>query len=250
MELMLKRLVFMIKIMIIDNNDPDRNAVNAVLSSESDFNISLGKDSYDALKLVTSLKPNIAIIGTNLKNDIDGIETVSLLKFHAPAMAIMVLAGIEDENHIRKAVQYRVSAYLLKSTDMNRLAEYIRGVHAGECIITPRIAGKVFQMFADLVNQGINPSRESKKSLISCNLSRPELKVMACVAAGYSNSETAKILNLKEGTVRNCVSAIMKKTGLANRTQIALFALKHGAAANSGGLKKGAPRRGGKRARF
>ena len=219
----------MIKIVLIDNNEPDRSTINAILSSEDDFTISLGKDGYDALKLVSNLKPDIAIIG----NDMDGIEIAPLLKYHSPATAIMVLTGIEDENYIRKAIRHRVSAYLLKSTDMNCLAKYVRGVHSGECMITPRIAGKVFQMFADTVNKDMNAPPEGKKNFAPSKLSRTELKVMVFVAEGHSNKEIAKKLNLKEGTIRNCVSAIMKKTGLPNRTRIALFALDHGIATPS-----------------
>jgi DNA-binding NarL/FixJ family response regulator len=58
-------------------------------------------------------------------------------------------------------------------------------------------------------------------------LTEQELRVLALVARGLSNKEVARVLGLREKTIRNYVSAILAKLGLASRVQAATYALRH-----------------------
>jgi DNA-binding NarL/FixJ family response regulator len=229
----------MIKIVIIDNRELDRNNTQAVIASQDDFTIvGIGKDGFDALKLIGDLKPDIAILDICL-DVIEGTDIIPLLKGKSPATAILFLTALEDEKYICKAVSHEVRGYLLKSTDMAILADAVRLVHQGGRFINPKIDEKAYHIFATLLKtmnpvkpkvQGKAPSDTTveDKQAIPAGISRIELKIMLYVGKGHSTKEIAEDLCLTTGTVRNYLSSAMQKAGLQHRIQVPLFVFKHG----------------------
>lgn len=227
----------MIKIVIIDNWELDRNNIQALISSQDDFTIvGLGKDGYDAFKLVGELKPDIAILDISL-DVIDGTDIIPLLKSKSPSTAIVFLTSLEDEEHICKAVVQEVRGYLLKDTDMDILADAVRLVYQGGRFINPKIDDKVYHILATQLKPmylanfphtvSSNPTVEEEIDL-PAGISRKELRIMLCVGKGHSTKKIAEDLSLTTGTVRNYLSSAMQKAGLQHRNQIPLFVFKHG----------------------
>ncbi|MDR3334369.1 MAG: response regulator transcription factor [Treponema sp.] len=219
----------MIRIVIIDEQDVDRICIETTLSAQHDFEIiGLGKDGYDALKLVAGLKPDILILDTCLP----GI--VPLLRSKSRATDIIVFTSLEDDAHICQAIGSKVNGYLLKDTDMDELVASIRVVYEGGTAITPRITAKVFHIFSELVrNNGSfkgsqSTSHQRHEYTIPSSISKTELRIMTYIGQGRSNQEIADKLCLTTGTVRNYISSAMQKVGLENRTQIALYAIEMG----------------------
>jgi DNA-binding NarL/FixJ family response regulator len=235
----------MIKIVIIDKQEADRNCTKAILSSQDDFIVlDQGKDGYDALRMVERLKPDIAILDICL-DVVDGPEIIPLLRCRSPKTAVLFLTSLKDEEHICKALYHEVRGYLLKDRDMYALAEAIRLVHKGGRFISPQINDKVYHILSGLLkNQGYAAVQyQSAKTVhddmtIPSEISRTELKIMTCVSQGYSTKEIAENLQLTTGTVRNYLSTAMQKAGLQHRTQIPLFAIKNGLITLGGKKKK------------
>ncbi|MDR3171940.1 MAG: response regulator transcription factor [Treponema sp.] len=220
----------MIRIVIIDEQDVDRICIETTVSAQHDFEIiGLGKDGYDALKLVAGLKPDILILDICLP----GI--IPLLRSKSLATAIMLFTSLEDDAHICQAIGSKVSGYLLKNTDMDQLAASIRVVYEGGSVITPRITAKAFHILSELVRNN-DPCKGSQSTsyqngtwnTIPSSISKTELRIMTYIGQGRSNQEIADKLCLTTGTVRNYISSAMQKVGLENRTQIALYAVKMG----------------------
>jgi DNA-binding NarL/FixJ family response regulator len=222
----------MIKIVVIDEKESDRNKITKLLSSQVDFEIvGLGTDGYDALKLVSALKPDITILDFNLSY-IDGAEILPLLKRKSPSTSIIILTSVDDDEHICKALENKVPGYLLKNTDMDMLVNSIRCIYRGGHYITPKIAAKAFHILSELMREknkqkDITPSKGDSASF-PLSISRTELRIMAFIGQGQSNKEIAENLCLKIGTVRNYISSAMQKAGLRHRTQVAIYALRNG----------------------
>ncbi|MDR2484912.1 MAG: response regulator transcription factor [Treponema sp.] len=231
----------MIKIIIIDKQNSDRNRTHAVLSCQSDFEVvGLGQDGYDALKLAGKVKPDIAILDICL-DFIDGTESIPLLKAKSPATAILLLTSLEDEEHICKAVSCDVQGYLLKETDMDTLAAAIRLIHGGGRFISSKINGKVYHILSTMLKNRDRLNEYApfqhrlfqnasilKDTILPAGISKIEIQIMAGIGQGHSTKEIAEYLCLSVGTVRNYISSAMQKAGLQHRTQIPLFALKNG----------------------
>jgi DNA-binding NarL/FixJ family response regulator len=224
----------MIKIVLIDGQERYRDSIRILLSAQGDFEISgVGKDEYEAITLVGSLKPDIVLIDINL-HFIEGAKVIPILKNRSPATAIIILTALDSDECVLSAISNGVSGYLLKDPEIDNIAEKIRTVYRGGSLITPEIATKVFRRFSelaknrpDLLNR--NPMPEIIRSFPP-NISKVEFQIMGFIGRGLSNREIARRLCLQEGTIRNYISVVLQKTALRDRTQIAIFAIYNGLA--------------------
>jgi DNA-binding NarL/FixJ family response regulator len=222
----------MIKIVIIDDQERYRNGMRMLLSTQGDFEVSgVGKDGYEAIKLVDSLKPDVVVLDINL-HFVDGAKVISIIKYRSPATAIIILTSLDGDEYIQKAICNGASGYLLKSLEMEGLIEKIRTIYKGGSLMAPEITTKVFRMFSELTRHQDKPSDiyplpAANRPLLS-TMSRIELQIMGFVGQGLSNQEIALRLCLREGTIRNYISTLLQKTALRDRTQMAIFAIHNG----------------------
>jgi DNA-binding NarL/FixJ family response regulator len=218
----------MINTIVIDPEQKDRERINNSLSLHQDFNVQgLGQDGYDAIKLVTSFKPDIALLDVNLDNY--GVDVLPLLRRQSPSTLVVILASKLDDKQIAKALGNNIAGFLLKDSDLDKLPLILRNIRFGECYINHRVSARIIHIFSEMAGKG----REKKLfprwvQPIPSGLSKTELRIMSYIGEGRSNKEIAEYLRLTAGTVRNYVSSAMHKTGLKDRTQMAIYALING----------------------
>jgi DNA-binding NarL/FixJ family response regulator len=230
----------MIKVCIIDKSEFEQHKVQSMLTSQRDFEIlGFGKDGYEALRIVVSGQPDVAILDIWL-DYIDGIELIPLLKTRSPKTAVILLTASDDEDHICKAIANEVSAYVLKNNDKDFLCGIVRTVYYGGCFIDAKIMAKALPILSPLIRNrntyvaGKSQSTDLRNHTFQ-NTTQPmlpgisamELRIVRLVATGHSTKKIAEKLNITEGTTRNYISAIMQKIGLQNRHQLMLFGIKH-----------------------
>ena len=248
----------MIKIVLVENDARDKEAISSLISTQEDLVIQgSGKDNYDAIMLVKKFKPDILLLGAALEIN-RGIEISCILKRYSPATAIVVLSACVEDSLIKEMVKGSITGCLLKDSDMNRLAKIIRGIHQGENYINYRITNRALQILAGYYHGETRPraveplvpdrpgaagkfylpskNYRAKTKNPPADLSNGELKVLYFIAQGYSSKDIAQSLYIKEGTVRNYISSIMRKAELKTRTQIVLYAQQHGFGKESTGL--------------
>jgi DNA-binding NarL/FixJ family response regulator len=220
----------MIRILIISDREQDRNVIRPVLSAQDDFEIAgFGKDGYDALKLSGALKPDIVLIDLPRENK-DKPGLVPMIKRRSPSTAVIILGADDGEDYVCKALSEGASGYV-PGTAGNELCNAVRIAHKGGRYITGGILERALSRLADLTqyrNMLNHLFHSVKKRAIPSNISRTELKIISCIGQGKSIKEIAEQLHLARGTIRNCVSSVMRKTGSRNRTQIALYAIQNG----------------------
>jgi DNA-binding NarL/FixJ family response regulator len=231
----------MIRIVIICGKDSERYTIQKIIDSQSDISIvGQGRDGYDALKIVPRLKPDIVLLDETLLM-VDGAEITSTLKYKSSKTRIIIFASAFHENsRILKAISYGASGYILKNTRQEKFIAGIKTVYNGGCLMTAEIAAKAFRMFTDTGRDAPKapPAREEYPPSGRVSISRQELQIIVCLTLGLSNREIGKRLTLKEGTVRNYITSILEKTGLKNRTQIAMFACNTGLINESRGRRR------------
>jgi DNA-binding NarL/FixJ family response regulator len=218
----------MIRIVVIDDHEPDLNLIRGILSAQRDFEIAgVGRDAYHSLRMIGDLRPDIVILDTH--KYIDGAEFAVLLKRKFPAIASILFTNEEREEYIRKAIGGNVSGYLLKKSDLDELPSTVRCVYRGGHCISPRISDKALRILSVLLqDKGLAAPRPFQGPPLPPDMSQRELKIIHSLALGRSNKEIAEDLKLKAGTVRNYVSSAIQKAGLRNRTEAAMFALRNG----------------------
>ena len=143
-------------------------------------------------------------------------DVIAELKQDFPEIHILVLTSSSDEEAVLTAVQSGALGYLMKDSTPEELVEAIHAVHNGRPFLQPSVAFK----FMQAVKRPSAPLEEP--------LTDRENDILRHVAHGLSNQEIADKLVISERTVRTHISHILDKLNLGNRTQAALYALRHG----------------------
>jgi two-component system response regulator DegU len=222
----------MIKIVVIDEQKRDLEQITSILSAQKEFSIAgSGKDGYDALRLSAQVRPDV-IIMTLEKHNGEGPELVPLIKRKSPAAGVIFLSRLDDNEHIVKALSSGALGYLLKQSDMDKLAISVQTVYNGGSFISPLIITRIFGTLLEQSryrNTGLAVSRPPQRLKgIPVSITRKELQIMSFVAQGRSTKEIAEKLQLQQGTVRNYLSSAMRKAKLANRSQVVAYAIING----------------------
>ena len=144
----------------------------------------------------------------------DGISVLNELKARRNPARVLVLTSVTDHAAAAAAMRAGASGVLYKDVDPDALVRAIRAVHDGHLLLAPEAAGT-------LLHQAAWPARGLDA------LTSREREVLAELAQGRSNREIARVLHVSEKTVKAHVSSVLAKLGVQDRTQAALFAVRH-----------------------
>jgi DNA-binding NarL/FixJ family response regulator len=221
----------MIRVMVVSGLMEERERIYRILKQWPEFDIlDMGKDAYDALRFARSSRPDVVLIDEN-PPILDCSKVVSTFRHWSPKTRVIILAGSGNNRMVFESILNGAAGYLLKGRDAE-IVSGINWVYLGGTLMTPRIVSQIFKYKYFSARQ-IRLSQKQKP-----NMTRKEMKVLACIGRGLSNREIATELRLKGGTVRNYISMLLQKTGLRNRTEIALHAYNTGLFGNANGERE------------
>lgn len=204
----------MIKVLIADDDIIIREGLKLIISSQDDMEITgEAENGKAALELARRVRPNVALLDIRMPicDGITAAENMLSEKICAP----LLLTTFDEEDFILRALKSEICGYILKNSPAERIIAAIRAVNAG---------GTVFQDdILRYIRGKISPTGSGE---IFKELTPRELEIVRLIAEGLSNRQIAERLFLSDGTVRNHISAVLEKTGLEHRTQIAVMWLR------------------------
>lgn len=217
----------MISIIIIDDHPLFRQGVADALSLERDFTvIGQASNGEDGLTQIRDKTPNIAIVDINLPGMNGQLVARQVILEKLPTKVVLLTAYDDSEQKIH-AIRAGVAAYCTKDVRPEDLVKTIRVITTKE---------KVDIHFNDQI--GLESDRDGRTDAIDPNtldlietylpLSGREMEVLSFITRGLSNKEIANTLKISHQTVKNHVTAILRKLGVDDRTQAAVFALQRG----------------------
>lgn len=208
-----------IKLMIVDDHHIVRKGLSFFFAREKQFEVvAEAGNGLDALKVLNSgTKVDVILLDLAMPK-MDGVETTRRVKANNPNQKILVLTSFEDQEHVISAIQAGADGYCLKDTEPENLMEAIQRVFAGNKNIDPKVANHLFQH----VNQG-----ESEEIKALRELTNREREVLIEIAKGKSNKKIAEDLFISEKTVKTHITNLLSKLPVTDRTQAALFAVRH-----------------------
>jgi DNA-binding NarL/FixJ family response regulator len=198
------------RILIVDDHPVFRFGLRALLESQSDMVIVGETDSgQEAVALARSLRPDVVLMDVHMLG-LNGIEATRQIVAGAPDTAVLIITMLDDDT-VFTAMQAGARGYLLKGAQGTETLRAIRAVANGEVIFSPGAARQMAPHFA----RGDN----APDSVPFPELTSREREVLELLAQGLTNSAIAERLVLSPKTIRNQVSIIFSKLGVAGRSE-------------------------------
>jgi two-component system, NarL family, response regulator DesR len=198
-----------IRVLIAEDQAMIREALAALLSFEDDIEVVAQVGRGDEVsRAATEAHPDVALLDIEMPG-MDGLTAATELRRHCPGIKIVILTTFGRPGYLRRAMESGVSAFIVKDSPADKLAQTIRKVLAGQRVIDPDLA-------AAALAEGTSP------------LTPREAGVLARAADGATVAEIAGTLYLSEGTVRNYLSSCIQKTGARNRAEALRIAQERG----------------------
>jgi DNA-binding NarL/FixJ family response regulator len=200
-----------VRVFVVEDQLLVRRGIVELLEPEEEVEV---EDGVEALRQIPRLKPDVALVDARMPR-MNGIELIWRLSGEHPRVAAIVLTTFDDDEYVFGGLRAGAKGYLLKDTSPEDLVSAIRKASRGETVLGSPVASR---LVAELARSPLPREADSEV------LSGREIEVTKLVGQGATNAEIAAKLYISEGTAKNNVSKILRKLGLRDRTQLALYA--------------------------
>ncbi|MFH9432306.1 response regulator [Streptomyces sp. NPDC017615] len=205
-----------IRVLLVDDHQVVRRGLRTFLEVQDDIEV-VGEaaDGAEGVARAEELRPGVVLMDVRMPGT-DGIDALRKLRELGNPARVLIVTSFTERRTVVPALRAGAAGYVYKDVDPDALAAAIRSVHAGHILLQPEVADAL------LTQEGTNSGQGRGGSL-----TEREREVLGLIADGRSNREIARALVLSEKTVKTHVSNILMKLDLADRTQAALWAVRH-----------------------
>jgi len=210
-------------VLVVDDHPVVRQGLRTFLSTRPGLEVvGEASDGNEAVAEAARLDPDVVLLDLVMPRG-DGLDAIRRLRAAGDRPRVIVLTSFAGDDRVVEAVRAGAASYLLKDVPPADLEAAIRLVHQGGVLLDPSVVGSVM---AEVARAEPLPGVDE--------LTARERQVLSLLAQGRSNRELAAELYVSEKTVKTHVSSILGKLRLTDRTQAALFAVRHGLADEDG----------------
>ncbi len=218
-----------IKLLIVDDHPVFRQGLIDVL--ETDPNMQVVGEAADgevAIELAHDLQPEVILMDINLPT-INGLQVTRKIKSKTPDMKVVMITGYDDVEQVFHAIRAGAAAYCPKDITPEELINIIYTVRDGRYYVDGKTMS--YEELVDWIEQKVGRFAGpvvSDADELFIPLSPREMEILEHVTRGLSNKEIAYKLGISHQTVKNHMTAILRKLRVDDRTQAAVYALRHG----------------------
>ena len=203
-----------ITVVLVDDHEVVRRGVRDLLDADPGIDVVGEAGTYaEALARIPALRPTVAVLDVRLP-DGNGVELCRELRTTMPDLRVLILTSFSDDEALFDAIMAGAAGYVLKQIRGDELLHAVQAVGAGQSLLDPALTARVLERLR-------NPPTEDPR--LSA-LTEQERKILELIAEGLTNREIGERMFLAEKTVRNYVSSVLGKLGMARRTQAAVYA--------------------------
>ena len=206
-----------VRVMLVDDHEVVREGLRTLVSKNKNF-IVVGEAATmaEAIEGAARAKPDVIIMDVRLP-DGSGVEACRTIREARPETKVIMLTSYADDEALFASIVAGAAGYLLKQTRGQAVIDAITSVAQGRSLLDPDVTGKVLER--------VRRGREDEDPAFA-SLTEQERKVLEHLAEGKTNREIGEVLFLSEKTVKNYVSRILDKLGLARRAEAAAYMAK------------------------
>jgi DNA-binding NarL/FixJ family response regulator len=204
-----------VRVLLVDDEPIVRSGLREMLAAADDVAVAgEASDPQGALMMAATLLPDVIVIEARFKK-LDCSETIRELRRVLPDAHILVFTSYGEVRLAIDCIVAGADGYLLKCASAERLIDAIRAVHRGDAFPDPWFAAYLFKLMRERTWEW-SPESELR-------LTPRDNRMLTLVAAGKSNREIAADLNLAEQTVKNQLSVLLHRLGIARRVLVTQY---------------------------
>ena len=205
-----------IRVLVCDDHEVVREGLRTLIGKQPSMSL-VGEAATvkEAVQAAARARPDVVIMDVRLP-DGSGIEACRQIREARPETGVIMLTSYADDEALFASILAGASGYLLKDAKTRTVVEAIAAVAEGRSLLDPTVTGKVLER--------VRKGTDEDPALAS--LTDQERKVLEHVAEGKTNREIGTVMFLSEKTVKNYVSRILDKLGLARRAEAAAYMAK------------------------
>jgi two-component system, NarL family, response regulator DevR len=206
-----------ITVFLLDDHELVRRGVRELLESEGDIKV-VGEASTEAEAVgrVHALDPDVAILDVRLEEG-NGVVACREIRSLHPRTACLMLTSFSDDEALFQAIMAGAAGYVLKQIRSGDLVDAVRRVAAGQNLLDPAVTARVLERLR----------RGPDEDELIARLTPQEHEVLDLLADGLTNRQIGARLYLAEKTIKNYVTSVLAKMGMARRTEAAVYAATH-----------------------
>lgn len=218
-----------IKVLIVDDHPVFRQGLCDVLETDDAITV-IGEaaDGEVAMAMIAETPPDVILMDINLPT-INGLQVTRQIKSQYPNMKVITITGYDDAEQVFHAIRSGASAYCPKDITPESLTSIVREVYRGKYVVEEKVMTQdemLNWMDQRISRFGGQYALDGDEMFIP--LSPREMEILELVTKGKSNKEIAYSLGISHQTVKNHMTAILRKLRVDDRTQAAVYALQHG----------------------
>jgi len=203
-----------VRVFLVDDHEVVRRGVRDLLDADDDITVVGEADSVvTALERIRLVDVDVAVLDVRLP-DGSGVEVCREIRSSMPGIAVLMLTSFSDDEALVEAVVAGAAGYLLKQLRGPDIVTAVHRAAAGEVLLDPLVTAKVVERLRS------GPQEDPRLR----DLTQQERRILDLLADGLTNRQIAAELFLAEKTVKNYVSNVLAKLGMAHRTEAALYA--------------------------
>jgi len=207
-----------VKLLIADDHEVVRSGLVSLLAN-SDINVvAMAASGAEAVRLAREHLPDVALLDIRM-SDGDGLTALEQIHRELPNTRVVMLSAYDNPTYMARAHAMGASDYLLKGSGREQLLATIHAVMAGN---QPSIHGELHRVAGTMAMR--------QKTDDEASLTQRETQVLRHLALGLSNKEIGTSLSISVETVKEHVQHLLRKIGVSDRTQAAVWAVRKGIA--------------------
>ena len=206
-----------IRVMLVDDHEVVREGLRTLIGRHKEFTVAAEASTMaEAIAAAARARPDVIIMDVRLP-DGSGVEACRAIRESRPETKVIMLTSYADDEALFASIVAGAAGYLLKQTRGQAVIDAITSVAQGRSLLDPDVTGKVLER--------VRRGREDEDPAFA-SLTDQERKVLGHLAEGKTNRDIGATLFLSEKTVKNYVSRILDKLGLARRAEAAAYMAK------------------------
>ncbi len=209
----------MTRVLVVDDVELFRRGLGSSLTAAGFEVCGEASDGEGAVSAAEQLQPDIVVLDI-LMPGLSGLEVVEKILAVSPEATILLLTASESQEDLIEGIRAGVRGYIIKDAPFEELVKAIEDVNAGGAVVSPKMAGKLFDALAPMLRHHDFTAPHKP------TLTGREIEVLGYVAQGMTSKQIGRTLFISENTVKNHVRNILDKLGLHSRNEAVLYAVR------------------------